>query len=82
MEKDILDCLSRNGVNEDLQTSVMKHIKANNVLEKNLDAVVDVKFLFSIYLPWHIEYDIKKNLCMSTLYKVSNSSTQLQSTHI
>ncbi|XP_062012689.1 cyclic nucleotide-gated ion channel 1-like [Rosa rugosa] len=69
-EKDILDWLSRNGVHRDQQTSVMKHIKANSVLEENLDAEVDVRYLFSIRLPWHIEYEIKKDLCMRTLHKV------------
>nr|XP_011460222.1 PREDICTED: uncharacterized protein LOC105350264 isoform X2 [Fragaria vesca subsp. vesca] len=69
-EKDILEWLSRNGVHHDLQTSVMKHIKANSVLEGNLDAEVDVRYLFSIHLPWNIEYEIKKDLCMTTLYEV------------
>ncbi|KAL6197425.1 hypothetical protein ACLB2K_033034 [Fragaria x ananassa] len=40
------------------------------VLEGNLDAEVDVRYLFSIHLPWNIEYEIKKDLCMTTLYEV------------
>ncbi|KAK9940214.1 hypothetical protein M0R45_016885 [Rubus argutus] len=70
-EKDVMGWLSRNHVPDDLQTSVMKHIKANpHVLEKDLDAEVDVKYLFSIGLSWDIECDIKKHLCMNTLHKV------------
>ncbi|XP_050368794.1 cyclic nucleotide-gated ion channel 1-like [Argentina anserina] len=69
-EKDLFEWLSRNGVHHDLQTSVMKHIEANSVLEANLDAEVDLRYLFTIHLPWNIEYDLKKDLCMSALYKV------------
>ncbi|KAK9936833.1 hypothetical protein M0R45_013656 [Rubus argutus] len=71
-EKEIMEWLSGNGVPDDLQTSVMKHIEANHrhVLGKNLDAEVDVKYLFSIGVSWDIEYHIKKHVCMRTLSKV------------
>ncbi|XP_062012694.1 cyclic nucleotide-gated ion channel 1-like isoform X2 [Rosa rugosa] len=69
-QKKIIEWLSRNTIPDGLQTLVMEHIKANNVLEKNWDAEVDVKYLFSIGLSWDIEYRIKKQICINSLRKV------------
>ncbi|KAM5574653.1 hypothetical protein ABKV19_013877 [Rosa sericea] len=69
-QKKIDEWLSRNSVPDDLQTLVMEHIKSSNLLEKNLDAEVDVKYLFSIGLSWDIEYRIKKQICINSLSKV------------
>ncbi|XP_062014663.1 uncharacterized protein LOC133731262 [Rosa rugosa] len=66
----ILEWLSRNVRGDDLKTLVMEHMKASNVLEKNLDAEVDVKYLFSVGLSWDIEYCIKKQICINSLYQV------------
>ncbi|PRQ55444.1 putative potassium channel, voltage-dependent, EAG/ELK/ERG [Rosa chinensis] len=66
----ILEWLSRNVRDEDLKTLVMEHMKASNVLEKNFDAEVDVKYLFSVGLSWDIEYRIKKQICINSLSKV------------
>ncbi|XP_024157745.2 cyclic nucleotide-gated ion channel 1 [Rosa chinensis] len=66
----ILEWLSRNVRGDDLKTLVMEHMKASNVLEKNLDAEVDVKYLFSVGLSWDIEYRIKKQICINSLYQV------------
>ncbi|KAM5587602.1 hypothetical protein ABKV19_006172 [Rosa sericea] len=69
-QKKIIEWLSRNTIPDGLQTLVMEHINANNVLEKNWDAEVDVKYLFSIGLSWDIEYRIKKQICINSLSKV------------
>ncbi|XP_062005977.1 uncharacterized protein LOC133723169 [Rosa rugosa] len=67
---DISKWLSKNNVPNSLKAEVMKHARGNNVLEKDIGADVDLMYLFSIDLPWDLEYLLKKHLCMSTLYKV------------
>ncbi|KAK9938711.1 hypothetical protein M0R45_015433 [Rubus argutus] len=48
------------------KSNKMNHIEK----EEDLDAEVDLKYLFSIRLPVDIEWDIKEHFCMSTLSKV------------
>ncbi|KAI5332250.1 hypothetical protein L3X38_022379 [Prunus dulcis] len=68
-EKDILEWVSRNGVQEDLKTKIMMHLKLNNVIQENLDAEVDVEYLYS-HLPFGIAISLTKHICISMLKKV------------
>jgi hypothetical protein len=76
-EKAMLNWLSRNGLPENLKREIMMNIKANKVVGINIDAHVDVMYLLSIDLPFHIEISIRKHLCMSTLRRVRSSTSSI-----
>ncbi|PQQ00036.1 uncharacterized protein Pyn_03965 [Prunus yedoensis var. nudiflora] len=68
-EKDILEWVSRNGLDEDLKTQIMMHLKLNNIIEKSIDADVNVEY-FKSHLPFDIAISLTKHLCISVLKKV------------
>ncbi|PQQ21480.1 uncharacterized protein Pyn_07728 [Prunus yedoensis var. nudiflora] len=68
-EKDILEWVSRNGLDEDLKTQIMMHLKLNNIIEKSIDADVNVEY-FKSHLPFDIATSLTKHLCISVLKKV------------
>ncbi|PQQ21482.1 hypothetical protein Pyn_07730 [Prunus yedoensis var. nudiflora] len=64
------DWVSEHGLPPDLKKDIIHIINENNVVEKNIDAEVDVKYLFSIDLPRTIESSIKQHVGMNALKKV------------
>lgn len=69
-EDSIDDWMLKHGLPQDLKKEIMDIIKENNVVEKNIDAEVDVKYLFSIDLPRTTESSIKHHVGMNVLNKV------------
>ncbi|XP_024199983.1 uncharacterized protein LOC112203220 [Rosa chinensis] len=70
-EKEIDNWVSRNGFDEELKTKIRFHMKINNAVEENIDAEVDVEYLFSLKFPWiDIAKPVTEHLCMGTLKKV------------
>ncbi|XP_008225798.1 PREDICTED: uncharacterized protein LOC103325420 isoform X2 [Prunus mume] len=68
-ERDILEWLSRNDLDDDLKTKIIMHMKLNKIVDENINADVNVEYL-SNNIPFGIAISIKRQLCISTLKKV------------
>ncbi|XP_050369817.1 uncharacterized protein LOC126787936 [Argentina anserina] len=65
MNKEISEWVSRTGLSEDVEKKISKHIEENKIVKKNIDAAVDLPFLFSV-----LTQNITNAIGMDALRKV------------